>query len=125
MDHLAVGVVGSQAPASSASSVAQPISAWRRHRPASTTGTTSTDASFNSSSFFFLIFNFCFCFCIKTEVRGQLSTNYNLEDLDDESLAYVNRLFSESYRQWKSDLHHHFEVLMIRKSLFMRVAEAA
>ncbi|BBH01706.1 hypothetical protein Prudu_012066 [Prunus dulcis] len=24
----------------------------------------------------------------KTEVRGQLSTNYNLEDLDDESLAY-------------------------------------
>ncbi|CAL9004845.1 unnamed protein product, partial [Prunus brigantina] len=66
---------------------------------------------------------------IKTEVRGQLSvcilnfnsfsfklyifvllnTNYNLEDLDDESLAYVNRLFSKRYKQWKSDLHHHFE----------------
>ncbi|BBN68712.1 hypothetical protein Prudu_541S000500 [Prunus dulcis] len=46
---------------------------------------------------------------IKTEVRGQLSTNYNLEDLDDESLAYVNRLFSERYKQWKSDLHHYFE----------------
>ncbi|BBN68757.1 hypothetical protein Prudu_563S000200 [Prunus dulcis] len=45
----------------------------------------------------------------KTEVRGQLSTNYNLEDLDEESLAYVNRLFSERYKQWKSDLHHHFE----------------
>ncbi|BBN67884.1 hypothetical protein Prudu_217S000100 [Prunus dulcis] len=45
----------------------------------------------------------------KTEVRGQLSTNYNLEDLDDESLAYVNRLFSERYKQWKSDLHHYFE----------------
>ncbi|VVA37818.1 PREDICTED: MIMGU_mgv1a024113mg partial, partial [Prunus dulcis] len=45
----------------------------------------------------------------KTEVRGQLSTNYNLEDLDDESLAYFNRLFSERYKQWKSDLHHHFE----------------
>ncbi|KAI5322666.1 hypothetical protein L3X38_031738 [Prunus dulcis] len=45
MDHLAVGPAGSQAPASSASSVAQPISARRRDRPASTTDTTSTDAS--------------------------------------------------------------------------------
>ncbi|BBH02028.1 hypothetical protein Prudu_012468, partial [Prunus dulcis] len=45
----------------------------------------------------------------KTAVRGQLSTNYNLEDLDEESLAYVNRLFFERYKQWKSDLHHHFE----------------
>ncbi|XP_034203555.1 secreted RxLR effector protein 161-like [Prunus dulcis] len=44
-DHLAVGPAGSQAPASSASSVAQPVSARRRHRPASTTDTTSTDAS--------------------------------------------------------------------------------
>ncbi|BBG93374.1 hypothetical protein Prudu_001363 [Prunus dulcis] len=26
-------------------------------------------------------------------------TNYNLEDLDDESLAYVNRLFAETYKQ--------------------------
>ncbi|KAI5312196.1 hypothetical protein L3X38_041369 [Prunus dulcis] len=46
---------------------------------------------------------------IKMEVRGQLSTNYNLEDLDDESLAYINRLFAERYKQWKSDLHHHFQ----------------
>ncbi|CAL8120510.1 unnamed protein product [Prunus armeniaca] len=46
---------------------------------------------------------------IKMEVRGQLSTNYNLEDLDEESLAYVNRLFAERYKQWKSDLHNHFE----------------
>ncbi|CAL9005259.1 unnamed protein product, partial [Prunus brigantina] len=45
---------------------------------------------------------------IKTEVRGQLSTNYNLEGLDDESSAYLNRLFSERYKQWKSDLHHYF-----------------
>ncbi|KAI5324445.1 hypothetical protein L3X38_033518 [Prunus dulcis] len=45
MDHLAVGPAGSQAPASSASSMAQPVSARRRHRPASTTDTTSTDAS--------------------------------------------------------------------------------
>ncbi|KAI5322780.1 hypothetical protein L3X38_031852 [Prunus dulcis] len=45
MDDLAVGPAGSQEPASSASSVAQPVSARRRHRPASTTDTTSTDAS--------------------------------------------------------------------------------
>ncbi|KAI5316410.1 hypothetical protein L3X38_036117 [Prunus dulcis] len=45
MDHLAVGPVRSQAPASSASSVAQPISTRRRHWPASTTDTTSTDVS--------------------------------------------------------------------------------
>ncbi|KAI5344574.1 hypothetical protein L3X38_012451 [Prunus dulcis] len=45
MDHLAIGPAGSQAPASSASSVAQPVSNRRRHRAASTTNTTSTDAS--------------------------------------------------------------------------------
>ncbi|BBH07078.1 hypothetical protein Prudu_018898 [Prunus dulcis] len=38
-----------------------------------------------------------------------METNYNLKDLKDESLAYVNRLFSERYKQWKSDLHHYFE----------------
>ncbi|CAL8993792.1 unnamed protein product [Prunus brigantina] len=47
---------------------------------------------------------------IKMEVRGQLSTNYNLEDLDEESLVYINKLFAERYKQWKSDLHHHFQV---------------
>ncbi|CAL2246737.1 unnamed protein product [Prunus armeniaca] len=46
---------------------------------------------------------------IKMEVRGQLSMNSNLEDLNEESLAYVNRLFGERYKQWKSDLHHHFQ----------------
>ncbi|BBN67775.1 hypothetical protein Prudu_180S000400 [Prunus dulcis] len=46
---------------------------------------------------------------IKMEVHGQLSMNYNLEDLNDESLAYVNRLFSKRYKQWKRDLHHYFE----------------
>ncbi|CAL9022219.1 unnamed protein product, partial [Prunus brigantina] len=46
---------------------------------------------------------------VKMEVRGYLSTNYKLEDLDDESLTYVNRLFGERYKQWKSDLHHHFQ----------------
>ncbi|KAI5343604.1 hypothetical protein L3X38_011480 [Prunus dulcis] len=45
MDHLAVGPAGSQTPALSASSVAQPVSARRHHRPTSTTDTTSTDAS--------------------------------------------------------------------------------
>ncbi|XP_034197658.1 uncharacterized protein LOC117613121, partial [Prunus dulcis] len=44
MDHLAVGHAGSQALTSSASLVAQPVSIRQRHRPASTTDTTSTDA---------------------------------------------------------------------------------
>ncbi|BBG99328.1 hypothetical protein Prudu_008982, partial [Prunus dulcis] len=47
----------------------------------------------------------------KTEVRGQLSTNYNLEDLDEESLA-----------NWKSDLHHHFEAFDDPQVPFKRVA---
>ncbi|CAL2228549.1 unnamed protein product [Prunus armeniaca] len=46
---------------------------------------------------------------MRTEVPRQLSTNYNLEDLDDESLAYINRLFPERYKQWKCDLHPHFQ----------------
>ena len=37
-----------------------------------------------------------------------LQTNYNLEDLNDESSAYLNRLFSDRYKQWKSNLHHYF-----------------
>ncbi|BBH01519.1 hypothetical protein Prudu_011806 [Prunus dulcis] len=165
MDHLAVGPAGSQAPASSTSSVAQPVSARRRHRPASTTDTTSTDASGSQpakkntrgpcrqlkmakvtrvtnshinigyderhraaptaelhSSLAHDIGHVIRSYCpmqwkswkvmpdeTKTAVRGQLSTNYNLEDLDEESLAYVNRLFSERYKQWKSNLHHHFQ----------------
>ncbi|KAI5328468.1 hypothetical protein L3X38_027865 [Prunus dulcis] len=44
INHLAVGPAGSQALASSTSSVAQPVSARRHHRPASTADTTSTDA---------------------------------------------------------------------------------
>ncbi|CAL8161919.1 unnamed protein product [Prunus armeniaca] len=36
-------------------------------------------------------------------------TNYNLEELDDESLVYVNRLFAERFKQWKSDLHNNFQ----------------
>ncbi|CAL9011655.1 unnamed protein product [Prunus brigantina] len=57
---------------------------------------------------------------MRTEVCGQLSffkiyifllinMNYNSEDLNDELLAYVNRLFAERYKQWKNDLHHHFQ----------------
>ncbi|CAL2248217.1 unnamed protein product [Prunus armeniaca] len=45
MDHLPVGPRVSDAPVSSASSVAQPVSARRRHRPASTIDTISTDTS--------------------------------------------------------------------------------
>ncbi|CAL9027453.1 unnamed protein product [Prunus brigantina] len=39
----------------------------------------------------------------------KMGTNYNSEDLNEESLAYVNRLFGERYKQWKSDLHYHFQ----------------
>ncbi|CAL2240099.1 unnamed protein product [Prunus armeniaca] len=45
MDHLAIGPVGSQVPASLASSVAQPVSTSRRHWPPNATETTSTYAS--------------------------------------------------------------------------------
>ncbi|BBN68696.1 hypothetical protein Prudu_534S000100 [Prunus dulcis] len=163
MDHSAVGPARSQAPASSTSSVAQLVSARRRHWPSSTTDTTSIDASGSQpeehrgpcrqlkttkvtrvtnshinigydeqhraapmaelhSSLAHDIGHVVRSHCpmkwkswkvmpdeIKTEVHGQLSMNYNLEDLDDKSLAYVNRLFSERYKQWKSDLHHYFE----------------
>ncbi|CAL8163993.1 unnamed protein product [Prunus armeniaca] len=50
MDHMPVGPGGFQAPTSSASSVAQPVSARRRHRPASTTDTTLTDGTGASGS---------------------------------------------------------------------------
>ncbi|CAL8169121.1 unnamed protein product [Prunus armeniaca] len=50
MDHLPVGPRVSDAPTSSASSVAQPVSARRRHRPPSTSDTISTDASAGSGS---------------------------------------------------------------------------
>ncbi|CAL8134779.1 unnamed protein product [Prunus armeniaca] len=45
MDHMLVGPRGSPAPSSSTSSVAQPVSARRRHCPPSTTNTTSTDGT--------------------------------------------------------------------------------
>ncbi|CAN6711286.1 unnamed protein product [Malus baccata var. baccata] len=41
----------------------------------------------------------------KNRMRNQLSTNYNLEDIDGDMFTYLNRLFSERYKQWKSDLH--------------------
>ncbi|BBH07574.1 HXXXD-type acyl-transferase family protein, partial [Prunus dulcis] len=179
LDHVVVGPGASQVPASSASSVAQPASARRRHRPTDTIDTTSTDGTGASgsqpeehprivssaedgeghrvtnsrisigyderhrlhrrqelhSSLAHDIGHVVRTHCpmqwkswrvmpdeVKVEVRGQLSTNYNLEDLDEESLTYVNRLFAERYKQWKSDLHHHFQPMMIRKSLFRRVA---
>ncbi|KAI5353955.1 hypothetical protein L3X38_006849 [Prunus dulcis] len=51
LDHVVVGHEASQAPASSASSVAQPPSARRRHRPTDTTDTTtSTDGTGASGS---------------------------------------------------------------------------
>ncbi|CAL2272368.1 unnamed protein product [Prunus armeniaca] len=58
MDQLAVGPVGSQTPTSSASSMAQPVSARRRHRPVNTTDTTSTDASSSQPEIDFLQLHF-------------------------------------------------------------------
>ncbi|BBH06938.1 hypothetical protein Prudu_018714 [Prunus dulcis] len=127
MDHSAVGPAGSQAPASSASSVAQPVSARRRHRPSSTTDTTSTDASGSQTGIDLLKLHQEEhrgpCRQLKTtkvtrvtnsrinigydvrhrvtptaELHSSLAHDIDelqLEDLDDESLAYVNRLFSE------------------------------
>ncbi|TQD83202.1 hypothetical protein C1H46_031257 [Malus baccata] len=46
---------------------------------------------------------------VRTQVSLYMSTNYNLKDINDESLAYVNRLFVERYKQWKSDLHQYFQ----------------
>ncbi|CAL2228444.1 unnamed protein product [Prunus armeniaca] len=45
MDQVLVGPGVSQAPTSSASSMAQPVSTRKRHRLASTTDTTSTDGT--------------------------------------------------------------------------------
>ncbi|KAI5335115.1 hypothetical protein L3X38_025248 [Prunus dulcis] len=50
LDHVVVGPGASQAPASSASFVAQPASARRRHRPTDTIDTTSTDCTSASGS---------------------------------------------------------------------------
>ncbi|KAI5313467.1 hypothetical protein L3X38_042643 [Prunus dulcis] len=58
MDHLAADPVGSQAPASSAALVAQPVSTRRYHQPASITDTTSTDASGSQPGIDFLQLQF-------------------------------------------------------------------
>ncbi|KAI5350043.1 hypothetical protein L3X38_002934 [Prunus dulcis] len=50
LDRVVVGLGASQAPASSASSVAQPASARRRHRPTDTIDTTSTEGTGASGS---------------------------------------------------------------------------
>ncbi|KAI5346228.1 hypothetical protein L3X38_014107 [Prunus dulcis] len=50
LDHVVVGPGASRAPASSASSVAQPASARRRHGPTDTIDTTSTDGTGASGS---------------------------------------------------------------------------
>ncbi|KAB2621058.1 hypothetical protein D8674_037796 [Pyrus ussuriensis x Pyrus communis] len=47
---------------------------------------------------------------VKNTMRNHLSTNYNFDDISKDKLAYLNRLFSERYKQWKSDLHQYFEM---------------
>ncbi|BBH07809.1 Ankyrin repeat family protein [Prunus dulcis] len=138
LDHVVVGPGASQAPASSSSSVAQP-SARRRHRPTDTIDTTSTtvlvprDHSQRrrtpgpcrqlktakvtrvTNSRISIGYDERHRAAPTAELHSSLAhdighvTNYNLEDLDEESLTYVNRLFAERYKQWKSDLHHHFQ----------------
>ncbi|BBG99137.1 hypothetical protein Prudu_008730 [Prunus dulcis] len=166
MDHVVVGPGASQAPASSASSVAQPASARRRHRPTDTIDTTSTDGTGASGSQPAKKNTRGPCRQLKTakvtrvtnsrisigyderhraaptaELHSSLAhdighvvrthcpmqwkswrTNYNLEDLDEESLTYVNRLFAERYKQWKSDLHHHFQAYDDPQVALQRVA---
>ncbi|BBH01809.1 hypothetical protein Prudu_012188, partial [Prunus dulcis] len=178
MDHLAVGPAGSQAPASSASSVAQPVSARRHHRSASTTDTTSTDASGSQSakknirgpcrqlktakvtrvtnsrinigyderhraaptaelhsSLAHDIGHFVRSRCpmkwkswkvmpdeIKTEVRGQLSTNYNLEDLTTSRWRTSTDSSLRSTNSGRATCTTSLRRLMIRKSLFRRGA---
>ncbi|KAB2617530.1 hypothetical protein D8674_013399 [Pyrus ussuriensis x Pyrus communis] len=41
---------------------------------------------------------------VRTNVR-----DYFFDDINDNMLAYVNRLFTEQYKQWKTDLHQYFE----------------
>ncbi|CAL2253811.1 unnamed protein product [Prunus armeniaca] len=146
MDHVPVGPGGSHPPASSASSVVQPVSTRRRHRPASTTDIVSTDGTGASrsqpakkntrgpcrqqktakvtrvtnsrisirynerhraaptaelhSSLAHDIGHVIRIHCpmqwkswkvMPDEIKMQM--NYKLKDLDEESLAYVNRLF--------------------------------
>ncbi|CAN6677890.1 unnamed protein product [Malus baccata var. baccata] len=45
----------------------------------------------------------------KITLRNQLSISYNLEHMDEDKFAYVNQLFSERYKQWKSDMHQCFQ----------------
>ncbi|TQD85988.1 hypothetical protein C1H46_028467 [Malus baccata] len=37
-------------------------------------------------------------------------TNYNFDDINESMDNYLNMLFSGWYKQWKSDLHKHFEL---------------
>ncbi|KAB2630873.1 hypothetical protein D8674_008392 [Pyrus ussuriensis x Pyrus communis] len=38
-------------------------------------------------------------------------TNYNFDDINESMDIYVDLLFDERYKQWKSDLHKHYELL--------------
>ncbi|CAL8118873.1 unnamed protein product [Prunus armeniaca] len=49
---------------------------------------------------------------MRIAMRSQLLMNYNLEDLDDEMLAYINRLFAERHKQWKSqELYEYLKLI--------------
>ncbi|CAL9006455.1 unnamed protein product [Prunus brigantina] len=103
----------------------QPLSARRRHRPPNMSDTTSTDGTgaqeehsgtlsaiedgeghpSDQQSYVIMHRSKVMPEEMRTEVLGQLS----VYDLNDELVAYINRLFAERYKQWKSHLHHHFQ----------------
>ncbi|KAB2609943.1 hypothetical protein D8674_041490 [Pyrus ussuriensis x Pyrus communis] len=108
-----VGLRVSQAPASSTSSMALPISSRRGRchpRSLNTTSASTTDASGSRPGFgkcynfrggyaeilvyIFVLINLLHC---RQTTISTTSTTVNM-------LAYVNRLFAERYKQWKSDL---------------------
>ncbi|KAB2630946.1 hypothetical protein D8674_008465 [Pyrus ussuriensis x Pyrus communis] len=88
IDHRPVNLVDpigpgvSEVQASSAFLVAQPVSARRGHRRPRTPDTSASTTDALGSQ------------------QGK-HTNYNFNDINDDMLAYVNRLFTERYKQWK------------------------
>ncbi|CAL2231012.1 unnamed protein product [Prunus armeniaca] len=139
MDYLAVGLVGSQAPASSASSVAQPkntrvtnnrinIGYDEQHRAAPTAELHSSLAR----DIGHVVRTHCpmqwkswkvMSDEIKTEVRGQLSTNYNLERTSTTSRWRTSTDSSlRGTNSGRATCTPILRRLMIRKSLFRRVA---
>ncbi|KAB2629291.1 hypothetical protein D8674_034086 [Pyrus ussuriensis x Pyrus communis] len=126
MDHRPVNPVNpvvppvSQVQASSTFSVALPMSPSRSKTNASCTwpAPTAEQHSAWAHDIGYVVRTFCpmrwkpwkaMSEETKNTVRNQLSTNYNLEDMNKNMFAYLNQLFCERYKQWKSDLQQCFQ----------------